>query len=261
MPLSMAGAFSILTLDRTPGGILEKVRTICEESFDRVLDDMRASYDRFCAAAKPVAGELPWKRRVMTFRELCDEAEALHGDAFREAFEQELARLTEQIYRGEINILECNFRLVERVFEYVDDLSPRVIYGLIPPYYPNASNCNFEGLGEREGFSEMLNEFTMKEFGQRYTKEYFYTGICDLSFSGIRDSAELTRTLEETMPLFGTYYDIPFEALEQISMPCINIGPWGKDFHKLTERVYAPDLLDRTPKILHYAVTRLLQAE
>ena len=260
MPLSMAGCFSILTLNRTPGEILEKVRVICEESFDRILSDMRASYDRFCAVARPVARELPWERKVMTFQELVEEAEAAHGEEFRTAYGKELASLTDQIHRGELNIIECNFRLLEMVFEYVDDLSPRVVYGLIPPYYPNASNCFFEGLeaDDRAGFSEKLNEFTMKEFGQRYTKEYFYTGICDLSFSGIRNSAELTRTLQETMPLFGTYYDIPFEELEKISMPCINIGPWGKDFHKLTERVYAPDLYDRTPKILHYAITSLL---
>ena len=64
---------------------------------------------------------------------------------------------------------------------------------------------------------------------------------------------------ECVIPYCDAYYDIPFAELEQISMPCINIGPWGKDFHKLTERVYAPDLYDRTPKILHYAISRLLK--
>ena len=33
------------------------------------------------------------------------------------------------------------------------------------------------------------------------------------------------------------YYDIPFEEIKEISMAGINIGPWGKDFHKMTERV------------------------
>ena len=47
-----------------------------------------------------------------------------------------------------------------------------------------------------------------------------------------------------SMPLFGEYYDIPFEAIKEISMAGINIGPWGKDFHKLTERVYKEDLYE-----------------
>ena len=60
------------------------------------------------------------------------------------------------------------------------------------------------------------------------------------------------------MPLFGKYYDIPFDALEKITMPCINIGPWGKDFHKLTERVLKRDLFERTPRIVDHAVEWLL---
>ena len=60
------------------------------------------------------------------------------------------------------------------------------------------------------------------------------------------------------MPLFGKYYDIPFEELEKISMPCINIGPWGKDFHKITERVFKEDLYERTPAILNQAIQMLL---
>ena len=56
------------------------------------------------------------------------------------------------------------------------------------------------------------------------------------------------------MPLFGQIYDIPVSAIEQISMPCINIGPWGKDFHKLTERVLKQDLYERTPRIIQHAI-------
>ena len=140
----------------------------------------------------------------------------------------------------------------------MDDLSPRVIYGLVPPYYPNVSNYYYEGLGERKEITPYLNEFTTEEFAERYTNEYFFTGICDLSFSGISESESVTAALNEYMPLFGKYYDIPFDALEKITMPCINIGPWGKDFHKLTERVLKRDLYQRTPRIVDHAVEWLL---
>ena len=237
MPLSMAGCFSVLTLKRTPRENLELVRKICKDSFDVVFADMRKSYSKFCQVAKPVAKELPWQPRVESFMELYNEALAAHGDTFKESYEAELNQLTEMIHSGKLNIIESNFKLIDMIFEYIDDLSPRVIYGLIPPYYPSASNCFFEGIGDRANISEVLNDFTMKEFGQTYTREYFYTGICDLSFSGIKKSSEVLETITEYMPLFGKYYDIPFDALEKISMPVINIGPWGKDFHKLTERV------------------------
>ncbi|MBR6472469.1 MAG: M20/M25/M40 family metallo-hydrolase [Firmicutes bacterium] len=257
MPLSMAGCFSVLTLDQTPKSILDKVRNICAESFDLVLEDMHESYDRFCTVARPLVKELPWKTNVMSFMELYELASSAHGEDFRAAYDAELDALTAKISGGEINIIEANFELVEKVFEFVDDMSPRVIYGLIPPYYPNVSNYYFEGLDDRKDISGTLNDFTTSEFGERYTNEYFYTGICDLSFSGIKKGSDTT-PLDEYMPL-SKCYDIPFDALEKISMPCINIGPWGKDFHKLTERVSKTDLYERTPRILDYAIRLLLK--
>ena len=75
-----------------------------------------------------------------------------------------------------------------------------------------------------------------------------------MSYTSISDSQEIIRSLKRSMPLFGRLYDIPAAAIERISMPCINIGPWGKDFHKLTERVLKQDLYERTPRIIQYAL-------
>jgi arginine utilization protein RocB len=60
------------------------------------------------------------------------------------------------------------------------------------------------------------------------------------------------------MPLLGQFYDVPVELIEKISMPCINIGPWGKDFHKMTERVNKEDLYVRTPMIINKAISLIL---
>lgn len=61
------------------------------------------------------------------------------------------------------------------------------------------------------------------------------------------------------MPFFGNIYSLPLKEMEETSMPCINIGPWGKDFHKLTERVYKEDLYERTPAILDFAIMSVLE--
>jgi arginine utilization protein RocB len=101
-------------------------------------------------------------------------------------------------------------------------------------------------------------DYTLKNFNQQYSREYFFTGISDLSYTSIKNSEVIQKTLEGSMPLFGTLYNIPIEDIEDISMPCINIGPWGKEYHKLSERVYKEDLFHRTPEILHFAISTLL---
>ena len=156
-------------------------------------------------------------------------------------------------------MIDSNFELIEFIYGYIDDILPRIVYGLIPPYYPNVTNLYFEDLDPSvKNLSSKLNEFTEREFNQTYTTEYFYTGISDLSYTSIQHSDEVLHALEESMPLLGNFYDIPVDLIEKISMPCINIGPWGKDLHKMTERVSKEDLFIRTPKIINEAISLIL---
>lgn len=259
MPLSASGCFSILTLDQTPADVMERVGNICRESFAKIIDEMNESYRRFSELTEPVAGQLPWEVNVQDFAGLYNEAYEAYGDKFKDAYDKKLEYLSQWLKEGNGTIIESNFALIEFVFDYIDDLSPRIIYGLIPPYYPNVSNLYFRDLDPAAaGLADSLNEYIGQEFDQTYMREYFYTGICDLSYTSIGDSGQTLETLKNSMPLLGDFYDIPVEAIEKISMPCMNIGPWGKDFHKLTERVYKEDLYIRTPRIINKAVAIML---
>lgn len=258
MPLSVAGCFSILTLNCTPQEIMEKVKDICFESFGEVLKQMEQSYKLFAQVKKLPSDTLPWKVNVVAFAELYEEACKNYGEEFIESYKTISKSIETKFNTGQCNIIECNFELVEFVYQYVNDISPRVVYGLVPPYYPNVSNVYYKGLSKDiANLSEQLCNYTTTEFGQIYENEEFYTGISDLSYTSIRDGEETVKTLKTYMPLFGDFYSIPISDIEEISMPCINIGPWGKDFHKLTERVYKEDLYNRTPKIINKAIALL----
>lgn len=259
MPLSVKGCFSILTLHQTPQSILKEVKDICSEAFDEVIKDMNKSYGEFIRITKNPNKKLPWKTKVVNYFELYQEAEERYGKKFTEKYSNKMDELSHKLKYNEISMIEANFDLIELIYEYIDDISPRIVYGLIPPYYPNTSNVNFDSLDiEIKNISKELNKYTKEQFNQIYTKEYFYTGISDLSYTSTVDGQEIISTLRLSMPLYGKIYDIPVDTIEKISMPCINIGPWGKDFHKLTERVFKEDLYIRTPRILNHAVCLIL---
>lgn len=259
MPLTAQECFSVLTLKQTPGELMERVKRICEESFAAVIDRLNASYAEFRKRTGRPVERLPWKEKVVTFGELYQEACASGGEAFAAAFAAEQKQLRQELEQGRIYMIEANFRLIDRIYDYIEDISPRIVYGLMPPYYPNVLNCYFADMApEAQDMSGKLNCYTKERYGQEYDREYFYTGICDLSYINIEDPEEQRKRISQSMPLFGWYYDIPFEEIKKISMAGINIGPWGKDFHKLTERVLMENLYDRTPHILDHAITILL---
>ncbi len=260
MPLSAQGCFSVLTLKQTPAELLSKVKKVCEEAFDAVIQRMNHNYSLFCQATGQPVKLLPWKVKTASFKELYDEAQACAGEIFEKDYRAEEQTVLKELESGKINMMEANFRLVEKIYDYIEDLDPRVVYGLLPPYYPNISNIYFKGITDAAaGLCEKLQAFTVSTYNQRYDREYFYTGICDLSYINIDDPKTQRDSVSGAMPLFGTYYDIPFEEIQEISMAGLNVGPWGKDFHKLTERVCKEDLYERTPKILDAAIRELLE--
>lgn len=260
MPLSAQGCFSVLTLKQTPAELLGRVERVCWTSFDAVLARMNEGYARFCRETGRPETALPWRTKVASFGSLLAEAREDGGQDFDRAFQEACSQILADLEAGRVGMIEANFRLVERVYDFVEDISPRVVYGLLPPYYPNVSNVYFDGMApEAAGLSGRLEEYARQTFGQDYTTEYFYTGICDLSYINIDDPAAQRASVAEAMPLFGRYYDVPFEEIKAVSMAGINIGPWGKDFHKLTERVSKEDLYARTPRILDAAVRDLLK--
>ena len=255
IPLSAAGCLSVLTFHQTPISVLQRLKTVCEESFQYVLTQMNASYANFLKMAGKTPEKLPWQVKTVEFEQLYQEALAAYGDVFRSGFQAELDRLKQQLVDNQLTMLDCNFALVDFIYNFVDDLSPRVIYGLIPPYYPNVANLFLPDLPDLiRTLQTRLSDDTQEQFGQEYLAENFFVGISDLSYSSISHSQEITQTLKRTMPLYGHLYDLPLEQLESISMPCINIGPWGKDLHKMTERVFKQDLYERTPYIIQRAI-------
>lgn len=260
MPLSASGCFSVMTLNQSPACVMEKVEAICKASFETVLTDMEGKNKNFAQLAGAEAKELPWKVKVVNFQQLKKEAEKNCGSQFRKAYEEKMAEVAQALNEGRLNMIEGTFALVEFLFDQLHDLAPQVVYGAIPPYYPNVCNLYIQDMDPKiADLSKTLDEFTWQTYGQHYGKEHFFTGISDLSYTSMRDGAGTLESLRTFMPLLGDSYQIPAEEIQRISMPCINIGPWGKDLHKLTERVNKEDLYVRTPRIINQAISTVLE--
>ena len=72
----------------------------------------------------------------------------------------------------------------------------------------------------------------------------YFAGISDMSFFG-EASSDLSVVASNT-PTWGT----SFTLAEPAGYPCINIGPWGRDYHHWLERLHAPYAFETLPKVL-----------
>ena len=72
----------------------------------------------------------------------------------------------------------------------------------------------------------------------------YFAGISDMSFFG-EASSDLSVVAANT-PIWGT----SFKLAEPAGYPCINIGPWGRDYHHWLERLHAPYAFETLPRVL-----------
>ena len=76
------------------------------------------------------------------------------------------------------------------------------------------------------------------------------TGISDASYSAVNTKYDY-KTFSDNMIVWGNEYSIDFQSIENINIPTLIFGPWGKDLHRVTERVNKKSLLEEFPAIIN----------
>jgi arginine utilization protein RocB len=259
LPPSAGGYLSLIHLKRTPLELIQQLKASCETAFDRVIEKIEQSHAAYCRKKnKPEPGP-SWARNVKTFTELYQQALDDSGPVFRKAYDAFLATIVSGIEQQRLNMPEATFQIIEMTLDYVKDLSPMVVIALCPPYYPPIHNDDFQSLpASIQNLTDHLVRFAADRWQEAYRKANYIMGLTDLSYAALQNGENIVPYIGPNMPLWQKTYDIPFAEMQALSIPVINIGPWGKDLHKFTERVYKTDLYERTPELLECAIDSVL---
>ncbi len=260
IPDAASGYFNWLTFTRSPVEVLDTMRDISQKALDEVMNRMLRSYSEFCRMNKDEETELDFVPRVFDFKSLCQLAVEKGGDHFLALYEEYQLLLNELLSRNEIVLPEATIRLIEFTADYVDLEGPAVVVAVSGPYYPHVSNTLLEN-GERYQLAERVNAISLKRYGVEYSSKSYFMGISDLSYASWVGNEEDVKVIKDNSPGWDTIYRIPFAGIQKLKMPVVNIGPWGKDLHMMTERVYLKDVYERVPEILAQLITDILSLE
>lgn len=219
-PISSYGVLNVLNFSSTPEMVLDKIKKICKQSFEEYICSINDKRREFSKVTGRSWEDLKWDNRVLTFSEFL-EFEGIDRSGIKQYPEDLESALLSSDYKG-----------------------PVIVIGLLPPYYPGVTN------EDQATLHLSVNNFTKKMWSQEYDNRMYFTGISDLSYTQLNLSPKDINDQMTNMLGWKTTYDIPFDLISKLLAPCINIGPWGKDFHRETERVYKEDLMDRTPLII-----------
>ncbi|MBU3183909.1 M20/M25/M40 family metallo-hydrolase [Clostridium estertheticum] len=260
IPDSAGGYFSVLTLKRTPKVILEQLLEISKQTFENVICKMNKSYSNYLNKKNENEHKLPWKTNVKTFSQIYNDAIEQSGEKFLLDYNLTIDKLKVDIKNNIIGMPESNMALIGKTLEYITDKTPMVVIAFSPPYYPHISINDFKELDNNvSDIGNAVVRIAREVCYETYSKRNYFMGISDMSYAALNESENVIPHIEFNMPLWKNMYDIPFEIIKQLNIPSINIGPYGKDLHKFTERVFTLDVIRQTPRLINGVIEYVLK--
>ena len=92
-----------------------------------------------------------------------------------------------------------------------------------------------------------------------FSQIHYFNGLCDLSYVQYNDDANGWEAFERNTPVWGDIYSVPFADMLQLQAPVLNVGPFGKDAHQLTERHHIESAFIHTPAMLDSLIKSMIK--
>ena len=247
--LRAAGYFSVLYLDKSPKELMTTIQQLCQEAIDEFYERYQAlqvTYKEDKKVTKP---------HVLTYEELIQLCQKKAGF---EEFMQKVNQSSHEAFQAGSSYQEITIATVQKVLDFYDKKEAFVVLAIAPPYYPSM-NCRHlkNSVVDIEKLIAFYRDYLVEQGASRLKVEEFFMGICDISYCALEKSVEEYQKIIESMAVPKHLYSIDFEKIQDINVPGINLGPWGKDLHQLTERVYEKDMLETIPQFLLYLLEHI----
>jgi arginine utilization protein RocB len=253
LPERACAYYSLITTRHTPESLLDQVEAAAAEALRRTAEHLDNSKKTFARRANLPDWPSTPTGRVVRYAGLLETARtAFDGDldAHLAAF---LVKLPETMDEREKGIA-----LVNEVLTISGEKGPLAVTGFMPPFYPYRTNFR---VSEKEKAFAAVGETVVREarerFGETFLMNEHFGGVSDLSYLGFQGNPGELDALRANMPGWGTLYDLPVADLLKLDIPALNIGPSGKDAHKMTERLELGYSMNVAPKLLRSAVQML----
>jgi arginine utilization protein RocB len=232
-PHRSVALYNVMLLEKTA----EEVFHAFERKANKAAAALNRDYQAICKAnqVSPI-GDV----KVIRYEALYTYAEKKLGESFLARARNEVQMVDEWDER------EKSFRLADKLIAECQELAPAMIILLAPPYYPAVNSSGNDLVEACVDFVKAAG----KEHGMDVERVHYFNGISDLSYVSYNGKMSDWETFEKNTPVWNDSYTIPFAEMKELDAPVLNIGPYGKDAHQLTERLHLRNALEVVPDLL-----------
>lgn len=233
-PYRAAALYNVFLMKRNAEEIMDTFEKIAKDAAQACNE----AYQEICRvqSAAPIGIV-----RVLRYEELQKYALQKLGEVFVQSVKSSVQE------KAEWDDREKSFRIADTLMIECQELAPAIVLLYAPPYYP-AVNTSEDQLVKH--CIEFVKTQGFEKFGLDVNQVHYFNGICDLSYINYQDNGEGWTVFKENTPVWGSSYSIPFAEMKRLKAPVLNVGPFGKDAHKRTERLHIKSAFEEVPALV-----------
>ncbi len=236
----VASLYNVFTMKQNADDIFSKYNNLVNEA----MTECQSHYEQICRRENinPI-GEI----KTVTYDELYDYTLKKIGNKKMDEV------ITSYIERDDLDDREKSMRIANRMVTYCKELVPLTVTLFAPPYYPSVNASENELIKD---IVQYTKSYLSLNHEMNPIEVHYFNGISDLSYVTYDSHDDSWETYKENTPVWDRTYTIPFEEMQKLQAPFINIGPFGKDPHKLAERLHKESAFVITPKLLENIIKK-----
>ncbi|KAB7704435.1 M20/M25/M40 family metallo-hydrolase [Bacillus aerolatus] len=232
--------------------VMNKLLGIARAACEEVSGYLEGQYKKFVQRSGQPRKQLNWDIEVVSFEEY---SKKLVERGINVA--AVCAQVAEEYSMLDLRMI--SFKIVEVLNELDPFKKPRIVLFFAPPYLPhNFLREDNEADQAILSTIQLVLQKAEKQSGEKFAVKKFFPYLADGSYLSIHETNEELQSLLNNLPDLGRLYTLPIEEIRRLNIPSINIGVYGKDGHKWTERVYKPYSFGVLPGLIREVTISLL---
>ncbi len=244
--------FNCFVTRDTPETLLGKMKIIAAKALQKTAEQLKKSCEDICALGYDGASfEIP-TAEVLTLKELETAARSSTG---RE-FDALMKNFTDNLPAGDMRVR--GLKIVDKLASLADIKNPYVVCFFLPPWLPARTDYSGEERDSQIVAAARNLIVTAKEkYGTELIETAWFAGLCDLSYLGAKLSPKDADSYKNSLPGGDRIYSMPLDAMLQLGMPVVNLGPSGENPHRKDEYLNIHYSIDILPQLLQEFVHEL----
>lgn len=236
--------FNFMILESSPKEVMEKLKEVANRASSTITEYYQQQYKEF-SKRHNFSGNMPtWEMDVYTYEEYRKKLQNQGVD---------VQSITESIVieQKDEEPREICFQIVDRLRKQDKESKPCIILFYAPPYCPH-NYLQGNSAREREVLTTITNlaDKWATQTEESLEIKRFFPYLSDSSYLSLHDTDEEIDSLIENFPEWKSIYPVPVEKIRQLNIPAINVGVYGFDAHRWTERVYKPYSFHTVPLLI-----------